>query len=74
MNDVTLVAALLVVCAIGIGAVLLILRRQRSEEAVASRESPFGASTEGMKVCPSCGRPNLWTDAKCLYCGAKLPD
>ncbi len=36
-------------------------------------ESPFAASTEGMKVCPTCRRPNLWTDATCLYCGHRLP-
>ncbi|HEX8939911.1 MAG TPA: hypothetical protein VF763_07070 [Candidatus Limnocylindrales bacterium] len=73
MSDSVLLLALLVACAIGIGAVLLILRRQRSQEAAAHRESPFAASTEGMKVCPSCGRPNLWTDATCLYCGNRLP-
>ncbi len=73
MDTATLITGLLVACAVGIGAVLLILRRQRSDEAVASGESPFAASSEGMKVCPRCARQNLWTDATCIYCGAKLP-
>ncbi len=64
---------LVAAAAVGLLAVILILRRQRREAEEASRESPFAASTEGMKVCPRCGRGNLWTDAICLYCGSKLP-
>lgn len=70
--DQTVLFALVGAATIGILAVLLILRRVRNTEAEAARESPFAVSTEGMKVCPRCARENLWTDAKCLYCGATL--
>lgn len=35
-------------------------------------DSPFGVSTEGMKVCPKCGMGNLWTDRTCMSCQAPL--
>jgi len=63
--------AILIAAAIGLVAGLWIVLRQRRQ--AAARESPFATSTEGMKVCPSCGRPNLWTDATCLHCGTRLP-
>jgi hypothetical protein len=62
---------ILIAAAIGLLAMLWIVNRQRRE--AAARESPFATSTEGMKVCPSCGRPNLWTDSTCLHCGRRLP-
>ena len=58
---------------VGIVAVLLILNRQRRDREAATRESPFGTSTEGEKRCPSCGMGNLWTDTTCISCGARLP-
>jgi ribosomal protein L32 len=66
-------AAFAIIAAAGIGllAMLWIVLRQRRQ--AAARESPFAMSTEGMKVCPSCGRPNLWTDSTCLHCGRRLP-
>jgi hypothetical protein len=63
--------ALIGVAAVGLVAVLLIVRRDR-EEAV-ERESPFAPSTEGEKICPNCRMGNLWTDAKCVACGKPLP-
>ncbi len=69
--DQTVLVALVAAALIGLLAVGLILRRERSAQQAAG-ESPFGVSTEGMKTCPRCGRGNLWTDASCLYCGAKL--
>lgn len=65
--------ALLVAAAIGLVAVLLILRRERHADEATERELPIAPATEGMKLCPSCGESNLWTDATCIYCGAKLP-
>ena len=52
----------------GILASLSLLRRDRPR-----RESEFAASTEGEKRCPACGMGNLWTDARCVSCGADLP-
>ncbi len=69
--DQTILLALVAAAVIGMIAVLLILRRERIA-AEPPAESPFAVSTEGMKVCPKCGRGNLWTDDTCLYCGAKL--
>lgn len=71
--DSTTALALVVAAAIGLVSVIAIILRQRREAADATRESPFGVSTEGMKRCPKCGTGNLWTDATCVGCGAKLP-
>jgi hypothetical protein len=54
-------------------AVLTITGRHRRERAAATRESPFGTSTEGEKRCPNCGMGNLWTDRDCISCKARLP-
>ena len=58
--------------AVGILATLGILRRER-RATQPPRESPFAASTEGEKRCPKCGMGNLWTDNRCISCGATLP-
>jgi len=71
MDD-ALLLAILAAAAIGLVATLLILRRQQSEEADETRESPFAVSSEGMKRCPSCGVGNLVTDATCSACGKHL--
>lgn len=47
-------------------------RLQREEIEETPLESPFATSTEGMKVCPNCGMGNLWTERKCMSCGAAL--
>jgi hypothetical protein len=66
---------LLLIAAVGILAlaVVTIMRRQRLEREAATRESPFGTSTEGEKRCPTCGMGNLWTDRNCISCNARLP-
>jgi hypothetical protein len=58
---------------VGMVAVLMILRRERHEFEDATRESPFAASSEGMKRCPDCGAGNLVTDADCANCRRPLP-
>lgn len=58
---------------VGLVAVVIILRRERHEVEDATRESPFAASSEGMKRCPNCGAANLVTDANCSNCGKRLP-
>jgi hypothetical protein len=73
MEQSTQLIFLVLAALIGIFSALLILRRQRVEEEAASRESPFGVSTEGEKRCPSCGMGNLWTDRNCISCKARLP-
>jgi LPXTG-motif cell wall-anchored protein len=57
---------------VGLVAVILMLRRERHERDDATRESPFGVSTEGEKVCPKCGGQNLWTATTCVFCGGPL--
>jgi hypothetical protein len=66
---------LLLVAAVGVLAMSLVTikRRQRLEREAASRESPYGTSTEGEKRCPNCGMGNLWTDRNCISCEARLP-
>jgi hypothetical protein len=73
MDQTYLLLAMIGFAVVGILAVLLISRRNRRDTEVASRESPFAASTEGMKRCPSCGTGNLVTDANCSNCGKRLP-
>ena len=58
--------------AVGLAAVIVIMFRQAAERRDATRENPFGTSTEGMKVCAHCGGQNLWTDATCVYCKGPL--
>jgi hypothetical protein len=69
----TQILALIGLAAVGILAVVIILRRDRVAEEESSHESPFAVATEGMKRCPSCGFGNLVTDATCASCGSKLP-
>jgi zinc-ribbon domain len=73
MEQTSLLLAVIVAAAIGMVAVLMILRRERHATEDAERESPFAASSEGMKRCPSCGTPNLVTDSACSNCGKRLP-
>ena len=72
MMDEPLLLAIVAAAAVGLVAILLILRRQRTEEADETRESPFAVSSEGMKRCPSCGVGNLVTDSTCSACGKHL--
>ena len=73
MDQSTQILALIGVAALGILAVVTILRRDRVIGEEASRESPYAISTEGMKRCPSCGTGNLVTDSTCSNCGKRLP-
>jgi hypothetical protein len=73
MDQSTQILALVGVAAVGILAVVTILRRDRVTSEEASRENPFATSTEGMKRCPSCGTGNLVTDSTCSTCGKRLP-
>ncbi|MBF8289597.1 MAG: hypothetical protein HW391_565 [Chloroflexi bacterium] len=52
----------------GLLASLSILRRGRGK-----KENPFAVSTEGETRCPNCGMGNMWTDGRCISCGADLP-
>jgi hypothetical protein len=71
MDQTTSLVLLVVAAVIGVVAVAAILRRGSSSTATAP-ESPFAASTEGMKRCPNCGVGNLVTESKCSNCGKKL--
>ena len=64
---------LVVIAAIGMLAMLIIVRRQRLAAEGGSAESPFAVSTEGEKRCLKCGLGNLVTSATCAACGARLP-
>ena len=70
MGQESLLIGLAVASAVVLLAALTMTRSRRRE----GDESPFAASSEGMKRCPKCGRGNLWTDARCIYCGRTLPD
>ncbi|MEA2578739.1 MAG: hypothetical protein QOD78_2327 [Chloroflexota bacterium] len=73
MDQSTQILALIGVAAVGILAVVAILRRDRVTTEEAARENPYATSTEGMKRCPSCGTGNLVTDSTCSTCGKRLP-
>ena len=73
MDQTTILLGLIAAAAIGIVATLGILRRQRQDTAAATRENPYGVSTEGMKRCPKCGVANLVNDRTCNSCGKQLP-
>ncbi|HXG40227.1 MAG TPA: hypothetical protein VNJ28_04720 [Candidatus Limnocylindrales bacterium] len=70
--DQTIALALVAAATVGLVATLAIVRRQRKEAEAMTAESPFAASTEGMKLCPKCGQGNLWTDRECIACGEHL--
>lgn len=69
-------ALTLLVAAALIGLVCLgiIVRRQAREDADADADvdQALGVSSEGMKVCPHCGRASLWTERTCSTCGGAL--
>jgi LPXTG-motif cell wall-anchored protein len=73
MDQTTQLLILIGATLIGIAALLLILRRQRAEQAEATRDNPYATSSEGQKRCPSCGAYNSWTDRNCVSCKRKLP-
>jgi hypothetical protein len=73
MDQTYLLLAMIGFAIIGILAVLIIARRNRRTTEAMTQESPFAASTEGMKRCPYCGTGNLVTDSTCSNCGKRLP-
>ena len=73
MDQSTQLIVLIGAAIVGLLAVLMILRRERHDIEDAARESPFAASSEGMKRCPNCGTGNLVTDTTCSNCGKHLP-
>ena len=73
MDQSSQILALIGIAAVGILAVVVILRRERVSGEEASRVNPYATSTEGMKRCPSCGTGNLVTDSTCSTCGKRLP-
>jgi uncharacterized membrane protein len=68
----TALLAITIAAGVGVIATLAILRNER-RSTDARAESPFAASTEGEKRCPKCGMGNLWTDDRCISCGARFP-
>ena len=72
MDQTSQILALIGLAALGILAVVVILRRDRVA-GQPPRESPYAVSTEGMKRCPACGTGNLVTDGTCSNCRRKLP-
>jgi uncharacterized paraquat-inducible protein A len=73
MDQSTGLLLLIVIAALGIVATLAIMRRRSLAETAEPPESPYAASTEGMKRCPSCGVGNLVTESRCSNCGKRLP-
>ena len=71
--DQTHLLLLLAVAVVVLLAALGLMRSRQSPPATPDgNDSPFGVSTEGMKVCPKCGMGNLWTDSACIACRAPL--
>lgn len=50
----------------------LLTRPQAPASEATAGDSPIAVSTEGMKICPRCGMGNLWTERRCISCGASL--
>ena len=73
MDQTTQILALVLIAALGVAAVITILRRDRVTIEETPPENPFAVATEGMKRCPSCGMGNLVTDDNCSSCGTRLP-
>ncbi len=67
MDPVTMVV-FAVAAVTGLAASWAILRRREQPE-----ESPFAASTEGVKRCPNCSMANIVSDRTCASCGETLP-
>ena len=74
MDQSTQILALVLVAALGLAAVVVILRRDRVTTEEPTRETPYAVATEGMKRCPSCGMGNLVGDRTCSSCGRRLSD
>ena len=73
MDQTQQLIALVIAALMGLMAIVFILRRQRLDREEGPKESPFATSTEGEKRCPNCGMGNMWTNQRCVSCGADLP-
>lgn len=73
MDQTPILVGLIAAATVGIFAAAAILRRGATAGGPSvGNESPFAASTEGMKRCPSCGAGNLVTERNCSACGKRL--
>lgn len=70
--DQTALLGLIVAIVAAMVALARIITRPRPTAGQAAGDSPIAVSTEGMKVCPSCGMGNLWTERRCNSCGSAL--
>ena len=71
MEQLFLVALVVAIVVVMVALARIIVRPRAPAEATAA-DSPIAVSTEGMKVCPRCGMGNLWTESRCITCGAAL--
>jgi hypothetical protein len=74
MEQAMLIVLLITAAAGGVLALLAITRGSPAPNHASANESPYAASTEGMKRCPSCGVGNLVTEQRCSACGKRLPN
>jgi hypothetical protein len=70
--DQTYLLVLVVAVIVAVAALGVIRARSRTPTTPDGNDSPFGVSTEGMKMCPKCGMGNLWTERRCSACGSPI--
>jgi hypothetical protein len=70
--DQTYLLALVIAVLVVMVALARITTRPRPSASQGAGESSIGVSTEGMKICPTCGMGNLWTERRCSSCASAL--
>jgi hypothetical protein len=70
--DQSFLLVLVVAVIVALGAMGVMQARSSSGSSPSGEDSPFGTSTEGMKMCPRCHMGNLWTERRCSQCGRPL--
>jgi hypothetical protein len=70
--DQTYLLLLAIALIVALASLGVIRSRPRTPATPDGTDSPFGVSTEGLKVCPKCGMGNLWTERTCSACGSPL--
>lgn len=70
--DQSFLLVLVLAVIVALGAMGVMRARPSSGSREAGEDSPFGTSTEGMKMCPKCHMGNLWTERRCSQCGRQL--
>jgi hypothetical protein len=70
--DQTFLLALVVAIVFAMVALARMITRPPRPAGEGAADSPIAVSTEGMKICASCGMGNLWTERQCSSCGAAL--